>query len=442
MTGKYSSHLPEKVRHTLNSLGVTGHDRILIGVSGGIDSMVLAALLLRMNYKISVAHVNFQLRGNESDADALLVKNWCDKEEVPYHSLVTDTKAYAEKARRNIQTAAREIRYAWWNELFYSERFDKIATAHHHDDSVETFFINLLRGTGLKGLQGIPLERDHFIRPLLNVTRDEVVHYAREFRIPYRDDSSNEKDDYLRNKIRHHLIPVMKELSQAEVLMESTLHRIRFEWPAWEYAFQVWRNDFVKEEVHGIHITSAGDQHPFLLRWLEDYGFPWLLARDFVEGRDSSAILEYGEFILSKTKDGFYLERKMPFREISLDIPGTYEIGEMIFDIRQSEPVPFVMDHDPMTEYICGDNLEWPLRIRNVHAGDSFQPLGMEGRSKKLQDYMTDLKLQYHEKKKVKLLISGNDIIWVMGMRLDERFRITDYCRKIYKLELSKPAVL
>ena len=440
MPGMHSSILSDKVRHTLNSLGIAGHDHILVGVSGGMDSMVLAAVLLQLNYKISVAHVNFQLRGNESDGDALLVKKWCEKEEIPYYEFVTDTNTYAEKTKQNIQSAARDLRYSWWNELFHEERFDKIATAHHHDDSVETFFINLLRGTGLKGLQGIPLERDHFIRPLLSVTRNEVEQYATEYKIPFRNDSSNEKDDYLRNRIRHHLIPMLKDLSQSEVLMESTLNRIRYEWPAWEFAFQEWKHHSVNEEITGTHFKANTDHYPFLLRWLEDHGFPWLLARDFIEGRNNSSVLEHDEFILSKTKDGFYMERATQPREIILESPGVYEIGEMVFSIKENEPDPFLTDNDPMTEYICGDHIVWPMRIRNVQPGDSFHPFGMGGRSKKLQDFLTDHKLPYHEKKQVMLLMSGDDIIWVMGMRLDERFRITDHCSRIYKLEMSKPA--
>src|SRR5687768_15492367 len=205
-----SHPLVSAVRKTLLELGVLPRSRILVGVSGGVDSMVLLHVLNVLEYPIAAAHVNFNLRGNESDEDAALVRQWCQENDTMYFEHYIDTKEYASERKLNTQSAAREIRYQWWKELVASDSFDFVATAHHRDDAIETFFINLFRGTGIKGLKGIPAKRDFFIRPMLRISRTEIEDFASQYNIPFRIDRSNESDDYQRNRIRHHFIPLLR----------------------------------------------------------------------------------------------------------------------------------------------------------------------------------------------------------------------------------------
>ena len=434
-----NDQLIHKVRRTIADLGVMQGSKILAGVSGGVDSMVLATVLKMLGYELTVSHINFCLRGLESDMDAQFVAEWCANNNVPFYLLETDAEQYAIESNLNIQSAAREIRYNLWEENLQANKFDFVATGHHHDDSVETFFMNAIRGTGMKGLIGIPSKRNSYIRPLIHLMRDEIEMFAKENNIEFRTDSSNTKDNYRRNQIRHHLIPVVKEISSESNILGQTLHRLNVEWDAWNSFYTTWKENKVSHEADGFHIAASPFESAFVLRWLEEKGFPWQLSYDYVNSIEKSgSVLVHNGYRLSKTKEGFHLagiSEENTFYII--EEPGTYTIGNFSFSILPGKIEEYQTSNDPTVEFINKEVVKWPLRVRNIKPGDSFQPLGMSGKSKKLQDFMVDLKLEPHEKANVRVLESNEHIIWVMGKRLDERAKVKDGDVEVFELTYS-----
>ncbi|MEP6647556.1 MAG: tRNA lysidine(34) synthetase TilS [Saprospiraceae bacterium] len=427
----------KSIQKKLDQIGVDSSARLLVCVSGGLDSMVLISNLKEMNLPITAAHVNFQLRGQDSDCDAELVRDWCSDHDVSYMELVVDTKRYAEIHKLNIQSAAREIRYDWWQKLFENDDYKFVITAHHHDDSIETFFINILRGTGIKGLQGIPFNRDHFIRPMIDISRNEIEAFAKDFNIPFRTDMSNESDVYQRNRIRHHLIPLLREINpHLNAVMLQETKRIGIELAAWNTSYQNWQKNSVFTETDGIKIMDEPVAIAFLLRWLEENGFPWQLSYDFVNStnQDGSKELMNDKSRLSKTSDGYFLSPITGQDTIEINSTGTYPIGIHELKVELISISNFVKSDDPFVEYADLENIKWPLQVTPIKPGDYFQPIGMDGKSKKIQDYMVDLKLEPHEKRTLRLLKSGDQTLWIMGRRLDERIRITENSKEIFKL--------
>lgn len=440
MNAELSHPVTIAVKKNLATLGVPVSSRLLVGVSGGVDSMVLLVVLHKLGYAVSAAHVNFNLRGVESHNDALFVKHWCQEQGISHFELSQDTKAYVAQTETNVQTAARNIRYEWWELLVQTHQFDFVATAHHLDDTIETVFLNLLRGTGLKGLRGIPHRREFFIRPLLECTRKEIESFAEQFSIPFKTDVSNHSDAYQRNKLRHHLIPMLEEMTSGfHATMKHSLQRINLEWEAWDEAFHQWTLKCIQPQQDGFHIESSPHTAPFLLRWLEDKGIPWNLTYDFIMSSmaDSGQMLNYENYRLSRITNGYFFEEVQPVINLVLTKPGHYSFGNFSLDIEEIPGTQFIPDQSPLIEYVNSSVVQWPLHIRNVIPGDSFQPLGMAGKTKKIQDLMVDQKLEMFEKERLMLLVNQDHIIWVMGIRLDERARVSEGEKSIYKFTMT-----
>ncbi len=428
------------IKRSLTSLRVSTSDRILVGVSGGVDSMVLLYILHQLGHNVSAAHVNFNLRGEESHNDALFVKLWCEDQGVSSYELSKNTKVYAEDNDLNTQTAAREIRYEWWESLVHLHQFDFVATAHHLDDAIETVFLNLLRGTGIKGLKGIPHRRDFYIRPMLEVSRKEIESFAHDFEIPFRTDSSNLSDVYQRNRLRHVLIPLLVEMAPGfHSSMKHTLQRVNLEWEIWEQAYHQWQQLKVQVVKDGFLIHGEHHEWPLFLRWLEERGIPWHLSFDFLTSvkSDSGRVLTYEKYRLSRTHDGFYYEEIQPTINLVLNGPGHYTFGNFNLAIDILSGKEFVSAPDPNTEYVNTEVIQWPLYVRNIREGDSFQPIGMNGHTKKIQDLLVDHKLEMYEKERVLLLTNGDHILWVMGVRLDERAKVKPGQKEIYRIKYS-----
>ena len=401
-------------------------DRILVAVSGGMDSMCLISLLHALNLEIVAGHVNFKLRGEESDLDETLVRSYCASLGLAVHSVSFDTRAQAEKSRQGIQETARNLRYAWLNELADHHGYQKIATAHHRDDQAETLIFNLVRGAGLRGAGGIPVRQGRIIRPLLTVSKTEIRDYITNRGIPYREDLSNLKTDYTRNKIRHQIIPLLEQINP-----RASAHLAEFAGRVQDYlpAYTFWKN-----QLSQIHLTKAGSKTiltipkpadaALLYVLLEDYGFNASQCAGIARALRES---HKGSHFCSELYDLIIIGHQAELQDLSqLNSPVDIEITSLPFETqlenRHIEIEAFPLGDCP-DSYTCADlsSIRFPLRLRTWKAGDRFAPSGMDGKSKKIQDFLTDLKVSGFAKKQALVLCDADRIIWVWpGNRIDE----------------------
>lgn len=417
--------------------------KLLLAVSGGIDSMVMLHLFQQSTFSIAVAHCNFQLRGLESFEDQKFVHDYAERNNIPFYSTIFDTKVFAEDFQLSIQMAARELRYHWFYELLDSDNYDYILTAHHADDNLETFMINLSRGTGLDGLSGIQAVNDKVVRPLLNFSREEIDEYAQDNRVMWREDSSNASTKYLRNKIRHELVPILKAINPEFLASfqktQSYLHEAQ---QMVEDASALICQQVVNEVNSEVYfdlkkLQQLPNYHSYLYSWLKDYGFSdWIAINDLVEGQSGKQVIapsfrllkDRGNLILSpivdKLKGDFLIEKGQNEVKIPLNMTLC-----KVTDISASSNSSIFVDED---------KLSFPLQIRKWHEGDFFQPFGMKGRTKKVSKLFKDEKLSLVEKESTWLLCSNQEIVWVIGIRADERFKIDNSTKNIIKISVHQ----
>lgn len=427
-----------------------GQDRILLAVSGGVDSMVMARLFSLSGNTFGVGHCNFSLRGEDSAADMLLAKEAALMNGVPFHSAVFDTRQYAAEHRLSIQEAARELRYQWLRELAFEHHYNLIATAHHLDDSIETMLINLIRGSGVRGLAGIPLKNDNIIRPLLFATREEIETFAREHKVDFRTDASNMEDKYLRNRIRHHVIPIIKELNPAmHQGMQAFLGRMRQAAELLDHEVEKQSATCVFPERDGFSIDikkllALPQPELLLYEFLKDCHFSGTVCREIIESLDAqSGKRFYSEthmaikdrqkiFVTPLNKNDESLVYLINENTYKIEVPG----ATFLFETLPAEK-ELQFPADEQAALLSYDLLEFPLELRKARAGDSMVPLGMKGR-KKLSDLLTEKKLPLHRKKDVWVLLSGGEIAWVAGIRISEKFRITHQTTKVFKAKIGR----
>lgn len=430
-------------RHAL----FTHDDKILLTVSGGVDSMVMLSLFAASGYNIGVAHCNFGLRGAESDEDEVVVAREAAKYGVPCYNKRFDTTGEMERTGESMEMAARRLRYAWFYELCDTYGYNIIAVAHHADDSIETFFINLLRGTGLKGLTGIHRQMGKVVRPLMFASRKELLEYAVAHHIPFREDSTNRSTKYLRNKIRLGLIPMIREINpKFTALMRGNLYRLNDAQQFIEVAVGKIR-DIVTERHEGvdtIHTDRIDADFPlnFVIYTLLNttYGFKGDVVDELCHAleqgqtgkrfysREYVACIDRGNIVVSRIAE-------------CDDCETTVEQGAMRSYCGNSVLYYEHTDIDNITDYsvpqdvalVDEDKLHYPLCLRRWREGDWFVPFGMTGR-KKVSDYLIDHKVSVVEKNRQFVLVSGEDIVWLVGRRIDDRFRITDKTEKILKV--------
>jgi len=417
--------------------------KIFIAVSGGLDSMVMLHLFQQLPYDIAVLHCNFQLRGLESFGDQDFIQNYCDQNEIPLFSTKFDTEAFAKDYKLSTQIAARELRYSWFYELLETENFDYILTAHHADDNLETFIINLTRGTGLDGLTGIPEQNDKVIRPLLPFSREEILKYAEENNIEWREDSSNATNKYLRNKIRHDLVPILKEINPnfLNAFQKSQSYLQESKEMVEDASIMIYQQ-VAKEAGDDIHfdlnqLKKLPNYRSYLYQWLNEFGFvAWNDIYDLVESQSGKQVFA-AEFRLLKNRDTLILS---PILEE--DEKEEFKIDENVTDVnfplklKLSQVDDITIDSNKSI-FVDAEKIQFPLVLRKWNEGDVFHPLGMKGQSKKVSKFFKDEKLSLIEKGKMWLLFSDNQIVWVVGMRQDERFKIENTTNKILKIELQ-----
>lgn len=417
--------------------------KLFLAVSGGLDSMVLLHLFKQLPFEIAVLHCNFQLRGLESFGDQEFIQKYCKENNIAFFTTHFDTEAFAKDYKLSTQVAARELRYNWFYELLEEENFDYILTAHHADDNLETFIINLTRGTGLEGLTGIPEQNDKIIRPLLPFSREEILKYAEENKIEWREDSSNASTKYLRNKIRHNLVPVLKEINPNFLdAFQKTQSFLQESKEMVEDASIMIYQQVAKEAGDDIHfdlnqLKKLPNYKSYLYQWLNEFGFSaWNDIYDLVEGQSGKQIFS-DDFRLLKNRETMILS---PFSEPSEE--EAYQINEN--DSEVNFPLKMTLCNVGHTTFdsnrvifVDADKIQFPLLLRKWKEGDVFQPFGMKGKSKKVSKLFKDEKLSLIEKEKTWLLCSNEQIIWVVGIRQDERFRIKNTTNKILKIELQ-----
>ncbi|WP_370640660.1 tRNA lysidine(34) synthetase TilS [Flavobacterium sp. SM15] len=416
--------------------------KLLLAISGGIDSMVLLHLLKQLNFDISVAHCNFKLRGEESDGDEAFVKLICENFNVVFFVNHFNTKEYASSHKQSIQLAARQLRYDWFDELLEKESFDYLLTAHHLDDSAETFLINFTRGTGLEGLIGIPQMNNKIVRPLLVFSREEIENYAKESNIKWREDSSNTSDKYLRNKLRHDVIPILKELNPSFLSsFQQTLENLQQVQSMVDDASRIVYRKVVEDadfqkRINLMELKILPNYQAYLYQWLKPFGFTaWNDIYDLVEAQSGKQVFS-GKHRLLKDREVLILE------ELSENQNERYLIEENQTEIEH----PIAMKISYVTNvtdtgsseiiFVDKDSLKFPLVFRKWQQGDYFYPFGMEGK-KKVSKYFKDEKFSLIDKENAWLLCSGEEIVWIAGKRADRRFSVTKTTQTIIKFELK-----
>ncbi len=422
----------------------------MIALSGGLDSVVLLMLFLQSGYKnIAIAHCNFQLRGEESDADEDFVRSLASELNIELFANSCDAAKYADDNKLTIQESARELRYSFFEEIALRESFDKIAIAHNADDQIETFFINLFRGSGTAGLKGMPLKRGKIIRPLLFASRQEIEIFASENKLKYREDSSNASDKYLRNKIRHHLSPIIEKISpQAKKSITSSLQYLQ------EDAMLLKQLINDKKEIlfehKGVNVIISmqalkklNPLDVWLYYLLKDYGFSRKTTNDLTFVLQNTQISSCGKTFLSETHILLIDRNELILQQV------VQETSKAEFLIQEGETeikIPlhlqisleenysdFVFKSNPSTAYFNANRLKFPLTIRKWKQGDRFIPFGMKG-SKLLSDYFIDNKIDRFTKDNIWLLLSGGEIIWIIGHRTSENFRVGVGCKRVLKV--------
>jgi tRNA(Ile)-lysidine synthase len=418
-----------------NELLPTG-SKTLIAASAGLDSTVLCHLFREAGLEFGVAHCNFQLRGTASDEDEQFVKILAGELGVPFFSIKFKTEEYARSAGQSIQMAARELRYDWLRDIAREAGYQKIATAHHLNDSVETVLYNFAKGCGIRGLHGILPDSEGLIRPLLFATKIELEEYARKHQINFREDASNLTDKYARNKIRHRVVPVLEELNPSFLQNAGeTIQRMREAESVYHLFFEQLRDAAVNGSGGTVVIDKnklrfPGTQTTVLYEMLRPYGFNGGQAAQIGDRMwgQPGAIFHSPTHRLLVERENLVLEPLgQPVAEgvtvgedlKTVRLPG----GEFHFTLKQKPPATF--PDDPNVAWFDYDRLTFPLKLRHWQPGDVFQPLGMNGRHQKLQDFFSNHKLSRFAKDRVWILESNGEICWVAGLRPDERVKVT-----------------
>ncbi|MDD2313645.1 MAG: tRNA lysidine(34) synthetase TilS [Proteiniphilum sp.] len=417
---------------------------VIVGLSGGMDSMALLDILTLLGYRCVAAHCNFHLRGAESDRDGDFVRRWCKSVDVPLVSIDFDTREYASDRKISIEMAARELRYRWFEMMRVQHQAEAIAVAHHRDDSVETVLMNLIRGTGIKGLSGIAPKNRKVVRPLLSVSREEIARYMVSRDIPYVFDSSNNDDLFLRNALRLHVIPTLEELNPAvkEAIYRTAQHVAQAE-KVYNAAMKESMEKVVQNDRIDVReLRKTPSPQSLLFELLTPMGFGPSTIQDICSSMDA----EPGKIFLSRShrviKDrDYFLIDQLPDKEateqsffielqtnaLTMPLPLTFSIL----------PMPITIERNKRFLYADFDQLRFPLTLRKWRQGDWFIPFGMKGR-KKLSDYFTDRKFSLKDKEAAWVLLSGEEIVWIVGERPDERYRIREGTLRVFHVSWTE----
>ena len=434
MEEKFKRHIARLVPQALEK-------KYLLAVSGGADSSVMAYLFNHCNLSFAIAHCNFHLRGADSDKDMRLVRGMAEQYGVEYFEKEFDTIAFQQQEGISLEMAARQLRYDWFRQI--GEAYDFVVTAHNANDNAETFLLNMSRGTGLKGLTGIPERNGKLLRPMLPFTASQIRAYAAEKDIAYRNDATNFSEDFQRNKIRLSVIPKLEELN-AELI--STFSRnmdlLKRQYLFYHQWMDHMRSSIVSEKDNVVHISIEGlrkceDPALVLYEILKDYGFNSSSVEQILESLDKSSGKRFFSscYQIVKDRDFLMVSHIKTFQEQEKKVEKIADLEDLGFTVEELVLDKWPdFDLNPNILYVDVQKLVFPLTLRQWREGDRFHPLGMRG-SRKLSDFFIDLKISLLEKKNIPILCSGAKIVWLVGLRSDDRFKIDHQTKKYYKIQ-------
>lgn len=445
----------QKIINKINSL-VNQGDKILLTVSGGPDSAAMTDIFYKAGYTFDIAHCNFMLRGQDSDDDEKFVNLLAYNYKAKIHSKKCETKNFAAKNRLSIEMAARQLRYQWFEELSQKFGYTKIATAHNLDDNVETILLNLTHKTGLRGLIGIPEKNGKIIRPMLEVSKKEILEYLKQNILNYRFDKTNAETKFQRNKIRHLIIPQFQQLNPAFLQnVIDTASNIKQYYDLFNNVFQNFKTECVKQKDNEIEIdlNLVSKYQPvklFLFEYLNKFGFNATQVEKITSiisaNSSESKTIQTSEYqlFINKNKITLLSLKSLNFANSEYLINQEDINKDKIFSVGNLDQISlkfqiidaqnYKIEKNSKIGAFDFDKLNFPLKLRKWGKGDYFIPLGMKGK-KKLSDFFADQKLRLIDKKKVWLLESDGEIMWIVGFRIDNRFKITEKTKKVLRIE-------
>ena len=432
-------------RHLTLNFSELLQGRSVLALSGGIDSMVLCELLLDAEVDFSVAHCNFQLRGSDSDEDEKFVEEKARNLNLEVHLKKFETQDYAHEHGLSLQLAARELRYQWFDEILDKTHSNYLITAHHADDNLETFLMNLSRGSGLKGLTGIPERNGRIRRPLLPFQREQIEAYAKQNNIAWREDSSNAKSKYLRNRIRNELVPLMKEtIPNLSTGFGSTLQHLKeAQFILDDRLAEIWKDisankgNLIEIDISGL--KSLSDPKAYLYGLFAEFGFTqWADMEELLSGQSGKMVYSSTHRLL-KDRNSLLLQKidSLPDAAQSRIIhkgQESVELGSGTLRLELKTAAKEQVVKTTRAASFDADKLIFPLTVRKWQKGDYFYPKGMRGR-KKLSKFFKDEKLSIPEKENIWLLCAENEVAWIVGLRSDERYKVTEETKSVLHVE-------
>ncbi|MBL6444911.1 tRNA lysidine(34) synthetase TilS [Fulvivirga sp. 29W222] len=414
---------------------------MLLAVSGGVDSVVLVRLFKDAGFNFAIAHCNFQLRGLESDGDEVFVRELAQLNNVSCFVQSFDTKNYAALQGVSTQMAARDLRYGWFSDLMAEHNFKYIATAHHLDDSLETVLFNLTKGTGIAGLRGILPKKNNLIRPLLFASKENILSFARQKGLQWREDSSNQSTKYSRNLIRHEVIPALKKINPS---MVTTFMQVSQRLEGTEKVLQQrvdqLRRESLTEQGEDLYLLKekiAEQPAVVIEELLKPYGYNWQQVQEILNGLEGlvGKMFLSGSYQLNIDRSHLIISplKKGEIGEQYIEINEEYVDNEVV-KLRcyySGEPKNFLKQkHEASLDFDC---LKFPLKLRKWVEGDAFRPLGMRGK-KKISDFMIDEKIPLNLKERVCVIESAGEVVWVVGHRVDDRFKVRPDTKRIFNM--------